>query len=251
MSHQLENVGNIDARFRKRDLTETSENVAQAVAPVDATDLNRRQPFHIYKQEQGRFARRRLYPITLFYGGFAALVLTFALRSAHPFVAVFFFIFGIIFNSLGEYAFHRWLLHGRFEDGPGIIQHYLHYRIDPLHWPHHDTPFDGRYLAGQLKDLMPLFLPSLFISIWFPVYLFLSMLAGTVVGYIFEEWIHHGIHFFNFRGPYFRYVRRHHLYHHSPKGIDKGFGITNGVWDYFFDTRFPPAVQALLYQRVP
>src|SRR5262245_22652197 len=103
MSHQLEHI---DTRYHDSTISRAQES-----SDVHGLDLSRRQkPFHVYKQEQGRFARRRLYPVTLFYLGFTVIAMTLGLRSPHPIVAVFFFIFGFIFNSFGEYVFHRWIL---------------------------------------------------------------------------------------------------------------------------------------------
>ena len=90
---------------------------------------------------------------------------------------------------------------------------------------------------------------------WYP-YSFLAPLdtapvfmAGLLQSYILEEWVHHSVHFCRFRNPYFRYIKRHHLYHHSPKGSDAGFGLTNGFWDVVLQTRFPVEARRALYAR--
>jgi sterol desaturase/sphingolipid hydroxylase (fatty acid hydroxylase superfamily) len=41
-------------------------------------------------------------------------------------------------------------------------------------------------------------------------------------------------------------VKRYHLYHHSPRGIDLGYGITSGFWDWIFKTSYPPAIRRSL-----
>ena len=41
-------------------------------------------------------------------------------------------------------------------------------------------------------------------------------------------------------------MKKYHLYHHSPRGIDQGFGITTRFWDEVFDTQFPEAVRRSL-----
>lgn len=46
---------------------------------------------------------------------------------------------------------------------------------------------------------------------------------------------------------YFRYIRRHHLYHHSPKGMEIAYGLTNGFWDIVYETRIPPDIRRALY----
>jgi sterol desaturase/sphingolipid hydroxylase (fatty acid hydroxylase superfamily) len=67
--------------------------------------------------------------------------------------------------------------------------------------------------------------------------------------YVVEEWVHHSVHFYHFDNPYFRYIKRHHLYHHSPKGDEMGYGLTNGFWDIIFSTRFSAQQRRLLYGR--
>jgi sterol desaturase/sphingolipid hydroxylase (fatty acid hydroxylase superfamily) len=57
------------------------------------------------------------------------------------------------------------------------------------------------------------------------------------------------VHFYHFDNPYFRYIKRHHLYHHSPKGADVGYGLTNGLWDIIFTTRISAEQRRLLYAR--
>jgi sterol desaturase/sphingolipid hydroxylase (fatty acid hydroxylase superfamily) len=59
--------------------------------------------------------------------------------------------------------------------------------------------------------------------------------------------VHHSVHFYHFDNPYFRYIKRHHLYHHSPKGGDVGYGLTNGFWDIIFSTRISAEQRRLLY----
>jgi sterol desaturase/sphingolipid hydroxylase (fatty acid hydroxylase superfamily) len=61
--------------------------------------------------------------------------------------------------------------------------------------------------------------------------------------------VHHSVHFCRFKNRYFRYIRRHHLYHHSPKGSEAGYGLTNGIWDIVYSTRFPEPIRRALYAR--
>ncbi|HXH50088.1 MAG TPA: sterol desaturase family protein [Terriglobia bacterium] len=206
-------------------------------------------PFGVYKRQQARISRHRLYPMTVFYTLYALAVLFFALRSSHPLAAIIFYACGLPVWTLVEYLFHRFVLHGRFAAGKGIIRKFLHERLDPLHWEHHARPFDGRHINGELSDLLPLFFVAAPLSFIAPVYTLPILLAGVVQCYVVEEWVHHSVHFYNFRSPYFRYIKRHHFYHHSPKGIEKGYGLTNGFWDIIFKTRYPASVREALYSR--
>jgi Fatty acid hydroxylase superfamily len=202
--------------------------------------------FAAYKREQAAMARRRLYPLSAFYTLYAILVLAIAFSTKHPWTAVAFFSAGCATWTLVEYLFHRYVLHGRFPSGKGLIRKFLHERLDPLHWDHHARPFDGSHISGGLKDILPLFFVAAPVSFLFPVCTAPVVLAGAVQSYACEEWLHYALHFSNSRFPLFRRMKKYHLYHHSPRGIDKGYGITTRFWDGVFDTRFPESVRSSL-----
>jgi len=203
-------------------------------------------PFAAYKRQQAATARRRLYPLSAFYTLYAIVVLAIAFSTKHPWIAVAFFWAGCATWTLVEYLFHRYVLHGRFAPGKGLIRKFLHERLDPLHWDHHKRPFDGLHISGGLKDILPLFFVAAPVSFLFPVYTAPAVLAGAVQSYACEEWLHYALHFSNSRFPLFRRLKKYHLYHHSPRGIDKGYGITTRFWDGVFDTRFPESVRRSL-----
>ena len=107
-------------------------------------------PFATYKRQQATMARRRLYPLSAFYTLYAILVLAIAFSTKHPWIAVALFSAGCVTWTLVEYLFHRYVLHGRFPPGKGLIRKFLHERLDPLHWDHHARPFDGSHISGGL-----------------------------------------------------------------------------------------------------
>ena len=206
-------------------------------------------PFGLYKRQQARISRHRLYPVTVFYSTYAVITMFFALRTAHPWLALFSCALGLPLWTFEEYIFHRWVLHGHFGPGTGFIRKFAHDRLDPLHWDHHKHPFNGHHINGELKDLLPLFFTVTPLSFLAPIYTLPALIAGVVECYVLEEWIHHSCHFYNFRNPYFRYIKRHHFYHHSPKGENAGYGLTNGFWDIVWKTRFPKEVRESLYNK--
>lgn len=99
--------------------------------------------FTAYKMEQARISRRRLYPVTVFYSLYSVAVVILVCRSRHAMVGIPFYLLGIAVWTLVEYLFHRYVLHGRFPPGEGFVRHFLHERLDPLHWEHHKHPFSG------------------------------------------------------------------------------------------------------------
>lgn len=199
---------------------------------------------------EARKARRRLYPVTILYSAYSVTVLIAGIRaSASPLVPLAFYVGGLLAWTYLEYLAHRYVLHGRFPDGPGRVRHCLHKSFDHLHYAHHEHPWDGNHINGTIKDTaVPV---ALLIGLGFlaPLPTLPVLVAGLLQAYILEEWVHQSVHFYDFRGRYFRYIKRHHLYHHSPRGSEVGFGLTNGFWDVVARTRIPEEARRRLYGR--
>lgn len=205
--------------------------------------------FFAYKMEQARISRKRLYPPTVFYGSYSVAVGVLVCRSRHPMVSIPFYLLGMAVWTLLEYLFHRYVLHGRFPPGEGFVRRFLHERLDPLHWEHHEHPFNGAHISGKLSDLLPLFAIGAPMSFVFPVYTMPILLVGIIHGYLAEQWLHHAVHFCRFKNGYFRAMKRYHFYHHSPRGKEQGFGLSSWYWDIVFKTQFPPHIQDALLRR--
>jgi sterol desaturase/sphingolipid hydroxylase (fatty acid hydroxylase superfamily) len=217
--------------------------------PAGGIHPRRRKPLAEYKREQARISRKSLLKTSAFYTTYSVIVLYYTMRSAHMWWGTLFYVVGMWSYTFIEYISHRWLFHHVFKRTPGI-EGYLHKLFDSVHNGHHENPLDGEHINGDLKDLLPLFVVAAPLSFFVaPIYTLPAMLAGTVEGYVITEWIHHCMHFYKLRDPYFRYARRHHFYHHSPKGERQGFGVTNGFWDIWFKTRYPKEVRWALHKR--
>src|SRR6185369_760722 len=104
--------------------------------------LRRRTSLNVYKREQARISRRKLYRTTSFYSSYSFIVLFFALRSNRPIVASFLYLIGMASYTFVEYLTHRWMFHYQFVDRPGV-EHYLFQLFDKVHNGHHDNPLDG------------------------------------------------------------------------------------------------------------
>lgn len=198
---------------------------------------------------EARKARARLFPSTLFYPVQFLVVAGLALRTPKAALVAVSVTLGLASWTLVEYLAHRYILHGRFPDGPGI-RHLLHRQFDHLHLAHHARPWDGNHVNGTLKDT---FFPW---AMFMGLALLVGPLAGPpmfvaalMLGYILEEWVHHAVHFHNFKSPYFRYIKKHHLFHHSPRGSEVGFGLTSGAWDAVVGTRITKRDRDRLYGR--
>jgi 4-hydroxysphinganine ceramide fatty acyl 2-hydroxylase len=204
-------------------------------------------PAHELWPREAARARGRLYPPTILYTTYSAVVLTLAMRTAHRLTAAAFFVAGAAVWTFLEYFAHRYVLHGRFPDGPGAWSHFLHVRFDHLHWEHHERPWDAEHINGRIQDTVLWAVAFVAVGSLFPVWSALVLVAGILQSYVIEEWVHHSVHFYHFDSPYFRYIKRHHLYHHSPKGEEMGYGLTNGFWDIVFATRIPAEQRRRLY----
>jgi sterol desaturase/sphingolipid hydroxylase (fatty acid hydroxylase superfamily) len=198
---------------------------------------------------EARKGRARLYPVTAFYTAACLAVLVRALRGTHVLPALGWAMAGVLTWTLVEYLTHRYVLHGRFPDGPGLVRHFLHVRFDHLHWEHHERPWDAKHINGRVQDTLPFVAVFAAMAAVFPFHTGAVFLAAIVQCYVIEEWVHHSVHFYHFRNPYFRYIRKHHLFHHSPRGSEIGYGLTNGFWDIVLGTRIPEGTRRALYGR--
>ena len=194
---------------------------------------------------EDRKARRRLYPVTVIYTLGLLVLMTLAYRSSQFARALGFAALGVASWTLVEYLVHRYILHGAFPKGKGLVRRSLHHLFDASHADHHARPWDGMYINGHVDTvfaaavMVPLssLAPRYTASVW----------VATLLGcYVAEEWAHHAMHFWNFRGTYFQYIRRRHLYHHSRHGAGLAYGITSGIWDWVLRTRIPSRERRML-----
>jgi len=201
----------------------------------------------IDRATEARKARRRLYPVSIVYSLYSLTLLAIALGRKDRLVSGACFLLGGAAWTALEYWVHRYILHGRFPDGPSPVRHLLHRLFDHLHVEHHRRPWDGNHVNGTLKDTLPFVAVFVATSWAFPMATAPMFVAGLIQFYVLEEWVHHSVHFCSFKGRYFQYIKRHHLYHHSPIGSSVGYGLTSGAWDLVFDTRIPEKDRRALY----
>ncbi len=210
-------------------------------------------PYRRYKREQEKISRRKIYRTTAFYTSYSIILLALAIRSHHFLRALAFVPAGIAVWMSIEYFSHRFILHRHWKISQRKYKRpftiLANKYLDPTHFGHHERPFDGDHMSGRVRDLLPVFFVFVPLSILlFPPFTASIVVAAAFQSYIAEEWIHHATHFYNFRDPYFRYMKKHHLYHHTSHGMTRGFGTSSGILDFIFMTRFPTKVRQRLYR---
>lgn len=223
-----------------------------SVTPEASQPIGKVHPYRIYKREQEIISRRKIYRTTAFYSTYSLILLVLAIRSHHFLRALAFVPVGVVVWMSIEYFSHRFVLHRhwkvsqrRFKRPFTILANKF---LDPTHFGHHEKPFDGEHMSGRVRDLVLLFIIFVPISLFlFPPFTASIVVAAAFQSYIAEEWIHHATHFCNFRDPYFRYMKKHHLYHHTSHGMTRGFGTSSGILDFVFRTRYPENVRERLY----
>lgn len=195
-------------------------------------------PRGVVLAEEARKSRHRLYPVTIVYSGFAAVVLFFGARS-NAALALSLAASGLAFWTAVEYWVHRYILHGVFPIRGSAWSRFLNKAFDHLHWQHHLRPWDGNHINGTIFDTLWVVAPAFTLSFLAPVHSVPSFLAGFILGYVIEEWCHHSVHFYVLDWPWFRGLKARHFYHHSKLGAHILFGLSNGFWDDVIGTGMP------------
>ena len=210
-------------------------------------------PYREYKREQEVISRHKIYRTTAIYTTYTIIILVMAIRSGHVLQSLAIVPIGVFFWMMSEYLSHRYVFHHKFEVDDSTPMKKFFTTIGakylvPMHTGHHERPFDGKHMSGRIRDLLPLFIIGVLLATFvFPPFTLSVIVATWFQCYIAEEWIHHATHFYNFRDPYFRYMKKHHMYHHTKAGMKYGFGTTSGIIDYFLNSRYPEDIRKKLY----
>jgi hypothetical protein len=146
--------------------------------------------------------------------------------------------------TLSEYVLHRFVGHGRRRTPAATLLGRLTPRgllaeFNREHLAHHA---DTQYFAPASRKLAAaaIVLPVMTLALWPLVGLAsaASFSGGFAVVYGAYEFFHRRIHTHAPRGPFTRWMRRHHLLHHH-KNPKLNHGVTTPIWDVFFRTLTP------------
>jgi len=161
------------------------------------------------------------------------------------------FALGAATWSFAEYTLHRFAGHGpRKKKNDGRLG-LLDGDFGSQHQAHHA---DTRYFAPTLHKVKAaaVVIPTLATvgSLVVGPRRAWSFALGFGITYAGYEILHRRTHTHAPRGPYSRWARRHHLYHHfeSPKA---NHGVTSPVWDHVFGTYEQPGVIRVPERHAP
>lgn len=135
---------------------------------------------------------------------------------------------GALTWSLLEYVIHRFLGHGRAaKKNPFGVEHTAHHSRG-----HYFAPTWKKALAAAL--FMALVAPLAVLVMGLE--LGLAYAVGLVGFYCAYEVLHRRLHVSEGVGPFGRWARRHHFYHHF-HDPSVNHGVTSPLWDVVFGTR--------------
>jgi sterol desaturase/sphingolipid hydroxylase (fatty acid hydroxylase superfamily) len=150
--------------------------------------------------------------------------------GAIPFVLSL--IGGFLFWTLTEYLLHRFVFHYEPQSVWGQKLHFI------FHGIHHDFPNDALRLVMPPSVSLPLALFFYFIFRWvLPTDYLYGFFAAFIAGYLFYDISHYAIHHFNFKTPFWKNLKQHHMLHHYTDST-KGYGVSSALWDKVFRSDF-------------
>lgn len=142
-------------------------------------------------------------------------------------------IFGLFVWTLTEYTLHRFVFHYQPHSEFGQRLHFI------FHGVHHDYPKDSKRLVMPPSVSIPLAaIFYLLFQSFIGKVLVAPFFVGFISGYLFYDITHYAIHHFNMKSKFWLYIKNHHMRHHYQYS-NKGFGVSQPLWDFVFGTKFP------------
>lgn len=144
--------------------------------------------------------------------------------------------------SLSEYCIHRWLGHDRrFIRNLFGRQHTAHHGKG-----NHFAPVWMKFAAAVLLTVL-LIGPATLVA---GPTLGPTFVAGYISLYVYYELLHQLEHTWRGFGPYGRWARRHHFYHHFHNPA-VNHGVSSPLWDIVFGTYEKPGVVVMPERLAP
>lgn len=164
-------------------------------------------------------------PVILFF-----VYKTFFVLQVSWYMALLFFMLGLLVWSFTEYTMHRFLFHYHPTSEWGKKIHFV------FHGVHHDYPNDAKRLVMAPVVSVPLaFLYYFLFQLVLGQNYVAPFFTGFVLGYLVYDMTHYAIHHFQFKAGWWQKIKTHHMMHHY-KDDENGFGVSSKLWDKIFGT---------------
>ncbi len=139
---------------------------------------------------------------------------------------------GLFVWTVTEYILHRFVFHFHPTSDFGKRIHFI------FHGVHHDYPNDAKRLVMPPSASIPLAALFYFLfSLVIPTDYMYAFFVGFIGGYLFYDMTHYALHHSNFKGGFWKKLKKHHMLHHYSDET-KGYGVSSAIWDDVFKTQF-------------
>lgn len=150
--------------------------------------------------------------------------------TLYPFLG--WLIFGLFIWTITEYVMHRFVFHFEPKSKWGQRIHFI------FHGVHHDYPKDAMRLVMPPSASIPMALAFyLLFQLILPSGAIYAFFPGFIGGYLVYDMGHYAMHHANFKSPFLRKIRRHHMLHHYTDPT-KGYGVSSALWDKVLQSDF-------------
>ncbi|MCF0052273.1 sterol desaturase family protein [Dyadobacter sp. LJ53] len=149
---------------------------------------------------------------------------------------------GLFVWTFTEYFMHRFVFHF---SPKGKWMERIHFIF---HGVHHDYPNDSKRLVMPPSVSIPLATGFYFLfAIFMDEFRVAAFFSGFMTGYLFYDMSHYALHHANFKSPFWKKLKKHHMEHHYADS-EKGYGVSSDFWDRIFKTKESKREKAELHQ---
>jgi sterol desaturase/sphingolipid hydroxylase (fatty acid hydroxylase superfamily) len=139
---------------------------------------------------------------------------------------------GLFIWTITEYIMHRWVFHFYPKSKLGKRIHFI------FHGVHHDYPNDAKRLVMPPSASIPMALSLYFLFLYLlPQGTIYAFFTGFLIGYLLYDMVHYALHHANFKNPFWKSLKQHHMLHHYSDST-KGYGVSSAIWDKILGSDF-------------
>jgi sterol desaturase/sphingolipid hydroxylase (fatty acid hydroxylase superfamily) len=139
---------------------------------------------------------------------------------------------GLFIWTITEYIMHRYIFHFYPSSKIGKRIHFI------FHGVHHDYPNDAKRLVMPPSASIPMALVLYFLFLYIlPAGTIFAFFAGFLIGYLIYDMVHYALHHANFKSPFWKSLKQHHMLHHYSDST-KGYGVSSAIWDKVLGSDF-------------